>query len=108
VREAIRHDRSCAWSHRNRSPTPSSCTSELWLEAARQLGLQDKPESDLLLGRDVLARIGGRAPRGAAARWIGDVLRTARQAQEDGLFETIEAAQTWLDAHLVAEGHVPA
>ena len=61
-----------------------------WLDAAKRLGVYDRPPQPMLQGRDLIAL--GLAP----GREMGLILKTAFEAQLDGEFLTQEEAAAWL------------
>ncbi len=66
---------------------------------AEKIGILDRPEADLLLGRDVLDMFPERKP----GRWLGDLLREARARQEEGAYRTKETALAWLKTNMPKE-----
>lgn len=60
--------------------------------AAQAVG--EKPQAPLILGRHVLPYFGGRA-----GKHIGEVTRTAYEAQADGAFSTESEALAWLEQY---------
>ena len=67
---------------------------------AEQVGVLDRPEPDLLLGRDVLDMFPERKP----GKWMGALLREARSKQEEGVYGTKDAALAWLKNNMPEEG----
>ena len=65
-------------------------SSQPWLDAAKRLNIYDHPPQPMLQGRDLIAL--GFEP----GREMGEILKTAFEAQLDGEFLTQEEAGTWL------------
>lgn len=63
--------------------------------ACERAGVLDRPEPDLITGRDVLAVTDRKT-----GPWIGELLHAARHAQADGQFRTKAASLQWLAARL--------
>jgi len=65
-------------------------SSQPWLDAAKRLNVYDHPPQPMLQGRDLIAL--GMEP----GREMGEILKTAFEAQLDGEFLTQEEAGKWL------------
>lgn len=66
-----------------------------WTQAAERVGVLHQQERSLLQGRDVLALYG----KPKDGRKVGELLRRAAAAQEEGQFSTPTEAQDWLRDH---------
>lgn len=67
-------------------------TAEIIYKKAERWGILDRPEPDLLLGRDILEQ----HPEATPGKWMGALLKQARARQEEGVFTTREGALAWL------------
>lgn len=88
-----------------RPPLPARRPALHWMEKARNLGVQDSIEQDIMLGRHVLDMLDGELPINDR-KWIGEVLREARQAQESGEFTDLEGGINWLRNRLRSLGRI--
>ena len=79
------------WSRVERA-TGAPARARSLLAKAERLGCADRPQLDLLQGRDVIPRFPGRQP----GPWTGDLLKQARSAQDRGEFHDTASALRWL------------
>lgn len=77
--------------HSGRPPLPAGNPFTAWLEVAAKVAAAEKRPTPILMGRHLLARGHKPGPE------MGEILKSAFEAQLDGTFETLEGALKWLE-----------